>query len=151
MRKIYDRYNYIPRKPEKISFVDEVDRSGYIPLDVQYARMMAAGAQLEMTRDYLYNVDIEKLNKAMNDGLEIDIEKLSNSSISGNKLDRTELDGILKEKYQQYKQYKSKQEELKTLLDKYKQLENEKKIRQDAINQYKEQLYKEKVDSTFNT
>lgn len=146
MRKLVNRNNYKPRPLESIPMTDNVDRSGYIPLDVQYARMMTAGAQLEATRDYMYNVDIQKVNEALEKGLDLDIDKLANST-QNSKLEKTDLDEILKNKLKQYKRFKDKNEELKVLQDRYKQLEREKAIRQEAVNQYKEQLYRDKLDS----
>lgn len=139
--KLVDRYTVKRREPERISQVDYVDRTGFIPLDVQYERMRTAGEELSILRAYQYNTDLDKLNELDKTG---DIGKLNidevSSDIKTSKLDKVVLDQKLKEHMAQYRQFKDKVEELNTLQDRYRQALREKELMQQAINEYKSTL-----------
>lgn len=139
--RLVDRYTVSKRVPEKISQVDFVDRTGFIPLDVQYERMRTAGEELSILRAYQYNTDLDKLNELDKTG---DIEKLNiddvSSDIKTSKLDKVVLDQKLKEHMTQYKQFKNKIDELNTLHDRYRQALREKELMLQAVNDYKATL-----------
>lgn len=140
MRKYINKDTVNRRVGEKISQVDFVDRSGFIPLDVQYERMRTAGEELSIVRAYQYNTDLDKLNIAENgDIADLDIDSLS-SDIKTQKLDKVVLDQKLKDHMAKFKQFKSKSDELKTLKSKYEQALREKELMQQAVNDYKATL-----------
>ena len=141
MLKLLNRYTVKLREPEKISQVDYVDRSGFIPLDVQYQRMMTAGEELSILRAYQYNTDLEKLNIIDKTG---DIDDLNIDNVSSDvktqKLDKVVLDDKLKQHMRQYKQFKSKLDELNTLKSRFEQSKREKELIEQAVNEYKSKL-----------
>lgn len=139
--KLVNRYTVKQREPEKISQVDYVDRSGFIPLDVQYERMRTAGEELSILRAYQYNTDLEKLNiiEETGDIEGLDIDKVS-SDIKTQKLDKVVLDEKLKEHMRSFKHFKNKTEELKTLRERYDQSLREKALIEEAVNEYKSKL-----------
>ena len=58
---VINKYHKRDMKQEKTARTDNVDRSGYIPLDLQHARLMKAGKTLEEIRDYQYNSDYHEV------------------------------------------------------------------------------------------
>lgn len=141
--KLVNKYTVKRRIPEKISQVDYVDRSGFIPLDVQAERMKTAGEELSLIRAYQYNTDLEKLNILEQSGdIEgLDIDTLS-SDIKTQKLDKVVLDEKLKQHMREFKKFKSKADELQSLKSKYDQAVREKELITQAVNQYKKGLKK---------
>jgi hypothetical protein len=133
-----EKYNKRDMRLEKTSPIDNVDRSGYIPLDLQYARLMSSGRRLEEIKDFEYNVDIEKVRKALS-SKDINLDSFFVSHIDKN-LSKTDLDILLKEKFDKYNRQLDANKEYKRLLDEYKQLEADKRFREDVINEYKKQL-----------
>lgn len=133
-----EKYNKRDMRLEKTSPIDNVDRSGYIPLDLQYARLMSSGRRLEEIKDFEYNVDIEKVRKALS-SKDINLDSFFASHIDKN-LSKTDLDILLKEKFDKYNRQLDANKEYKRLLDEYKQLEADKRFREDVINEYKKQL-----------
>lgn len=133
-----EKYNKRDMRLEKTSPTDNVDRSGYIPLDLQYARLMSSGRQLEEIKDFEYNVDIEKVKKAL-ENKDINLDEFFSSHIHKN-LSKVELDALLKEKLNKYDRQIDVNKEYNRLLDEYKKLEEDKKLREDIINEYKKQL-----------
>lgn len=133
-----EKYNKRDMRLEKTSVTDNVDRSGYIPLDLQYARLMASGRRLEEIKDFEYNVDIEKVKKAL-ENKDINLDSFFNSRIDKN-LSKTDLDILLREKLDKYHRQVDINKEYKRLLAEYKQLEEDKRFREDVINEYKKQL-----------
>ncbi len=139
--KLVNRYTVKQREPENISQVDYVDRSGFIPLDVQYERMRTAGEELSVLRAYQYNTDLDKLNiiEQTGDIEGLDIDKVS-SDIKTQKLDKVVLDEKLKKHMRDFKHFKNKAEELKTLRQRYDQSLREKALIEEAVNEYKSRL-----------
>lgn len=145
-RVIHDRNDIPDRKPEIISGVDNVDRSGFIPLDVQYMRMLNAGENLAQYRNYQYNTDMELLNKEMENIETLNVDKVS-SKIKRAKIDKVELDALYKDKILKYKKFKNKAEELQSLKAKYDERQKEKQIYNKAINDYKEKEFRRRLES----
>lgn len=140
MRKYINKDTVKQRLGEKISQVDFVDRSGFIPLDVQYERMRTAGEELSIIRAYQYNTDLDKLNIAESGDISnLDIDSLS-SDIKTQKLDKVVLDQKLKDHMAKFKQFKSKADELNTLKSRYEQALREKELMEKAVNDYKATL-----------
>lgn len=137
-RKLYDKYNKRAMKLEKTAVTDNVDRSGYIPLDLQYARLMSAGKHLEELRDYEYNVDLKRLEEALKTG-KVNIEDFYSPLFKHN-LDKVELDSLLKDKLEKASRQKDVNKEYNRLMEEFKQSERDKEIRQQAINEYKQIL-----------
>lgn len=133
-----EKYNKRDMRLEKTSPVDNVDRSGYIPLDLQYARLMASGRRLEEIKDFEYNIDIERVKKALEDN-DFNLDSFFSSHINKN-LSKTDLDILLKEKLNKYYKQVNINKEYERLLNEFKQLEKDKQIREDIINEYKKQL-----------
>lgn len=137
-RKLYDKYNKRAMRLEKTAVTDNVDRSGYIPLDLQYARLMSAGKKLEEVRDYEYNVDLKRLEEALKSG-KVNVEDFY-SPLFKNNLDKVELDSLLKDKLEKASKQKDINKEYNRLMEDFKQSERDKEIRQQAINEYKQIL-----------
>lgn len=133
-----EKYNKRDMRLEKTSAVDNVDRSGYIPLDLQYVRLMSSGRKLEEIKDFEYNIDIEKVKKALQSG-DFSLDDFFTSHINKN-LSKTDLDILLKDKFNKYNRQIDVNKEYDRLLNEYKQLEEDKKLREDIINEYKKQL-----------
>lgn len=133
-----EKYNKRDMRLEKTSPVDNVDRSGYIPLDLQYVRLMSSGRRLEEIKDFEYNIDIERVKKAL-ESKDINLNEFFSSHINKN-LSKTELDALLKDKLNKYDRQVNVNKEYNRLLDEYKKLEEDKKLREDIINEYKKQL-----------
>lgn len=145
--KFYSRYDRPEHKDEITSPVDNVDRSGYIPLDIQYYRMISAGGDLEAVKDYKYNVDMEALNNAISQGLDIDISKIAGLTIK-NKMDKNELNDLFVSKMKQYKAFRNRQEEIEAHKKVIEAQEKDKAIRQNAINEMKQFLRDKGIDMT---
>lgn len=142
MKRVFvNRDTIKARVGEKISQVDYVDRSGFIPLDIQYERMKTAGEELSLLRAYQYNTDLDKLNIIEETGeiSDLDIDSIS-SDIKNSKLDKVVLDQKLKDHMAKFKQFKSKADELNTLKGRYEQAVREKDLMEKAINDYKATL-----------
>lgn len=121
---------------EHISNYDLVDRAGYMPVDLQYARLMNAGKKLEEIRDYQYNVDTAKLQSFLENKTEFD-KLYNNLSL---RVDKTELDTLFKDKLMKLRKHVDSQQEYNRLLKEFNELEKQKQIKQEAINEYKQSL-----------
>lgn len=144
-RVIYNKNNVRHMTMETTSPSDSVDRSGYIPLDIQYQRMMTAGAKLNENNDYAFNVDLDRLKKAIDDK-KLDLNDFINSTWNKN-LSKTDLDALLKDKLQKLDKQKDWNKEYNRLKKEYEQIEKDKAIRQEAINIAKEELAKQNSSS----
>lgn len=135
MRKVFDRNNYSFNRGEKIPFTDNVDRSSFIPLDIQYMRMMSAGANLENIRSYQYSTDSKYLDEYLKTH---NISELTiDDTRSFRNMDKVELQSVLQEKMSKYRKYESDKAKLKQSYDDFMR---EKEIREKAVNDYKASL-----------
>lgn len=130
----YDKANAQHIEKEHISNYDYVDRSGYISLDLQYARLMRNGKTLEDIRDFEYNTDLKKLQDFVENKASFD-DIYNKTSLYQH--DKLQLDALFKEKLNKYASYVDSQKEYERLMREYQNLEEQKRIKQDAINEYK--------------
>lgn len=133
----------VGQKLENISKVDLVDRSGYIPLDVQYSKMMLAGRTREDMLDYQYNYDYKELQDALKDG-KITIDDLFQRNFIHRNMEKTELVDILKDRTEKFSIAKR---EYDKNMQEFHRSEYEKQIRQEAINEYKASLEVNQVNN----
>lgn len=149
-RKLISRLNVKERAREVISQVDNVDRSGFIPLDIQFQRMQTAGEELATYRYYQYNTDMALLDKIEAMNVNDASEELADATSKANNRtrDKVVLDDMLKEKLNKYRRFKNKQDELKALKEKYDQSVKEREIYDRAINDYKEQEYRRRLEES---
>lgn len=124
---------------ERTDPTDEVDRSGYIPVNLQYARMMAAGRKKEDMLNYQYNADYYDLVKAI-DEKKVTIDDLLKNQVYGRRMEKTELVDALRTKIESYSDARK---EYHARMDEFYRLEREKQVRQDAINAYKAEMEKQ--------
>lgn len=135
----YTKAKHPKKKLERTAPTDCVDRSGYIALDVQYARLMKAGTDLETVRDFEYNVDLARLHEAIKNG-EVDVNEFQNRLFKNRFIEKSELADLLDNKLKKAKEQKKSNAEYKRLYDEFNQSLKEKQIRQDAVNEYKRML-----------
>lgn len=130
---VINKYHKRDMKQERTARTDNVDRSGYIPLDLQHARLMKAGKTLEEIRDYQYNSDYHEVMAHLED--KDFFEKYRNNL--SNYMEKVEVDNFMKKSLDNMSYRLNKNEELERLKKEYLRLENEKAIKQQAINEYK--------------
>ena len=131
--KVINKYHKRDMKSETTARTDNVDRSGYIPLDLQHARLMKAGKTLEEIRDYQYNSDYHEVMEHLEDK---DFFEKYRKNLSNN-MEKVEVDTFMKKSLDNLSYRINKHEELERLKKEYLKLENEKAIKQQAINEYK--------------
>lgn len=140
--KFLSRYGDNPSQTlEETSPTDFVDRSGYIPLDLQYERLMSAGKTLELQRDLEYNIDNAKIMAAL-DSDTVDFSDLV-SDFMGRKLDKVEAHAILKEKLKKAREQVSYNKQIKKHYEDFQAKEKEKLLRKEIANQLKEEMAKQ--------
>ena len=111
---------------------DIIDRTGYIPLSIQFDRMMSSGINYTRVIDSQYNTDWKDIEQAYkNDSLDV------SSRVPLKRFnDKTVLDDKLKLKLAKYKKAVADEAMLTDLHSKYlKGVENE-RLRQEIINEY---------------
>lgn len=139
--KIVHKKDYIFNRAEKLSQIDNVNRSGYVPLDVRYEEMRLAGIRLDSIRDYQYNYTYRDF---LNSGKSIS-EFTSDQTLKTRFNSKQELDDLFKSKLEKYSQYSSNLEKVKALRKEYDEEMKEKAIREDAVRKYVESLKKDKT------
>lgn len=131
---VINKYHKRDMKQENTARTDNVDRSGYIPLDLQHARLMKAGKTLEEIRDYQYNSDYHEVMAHLEDK---DFFEKYRNNLSNN-MEKVEVDNFMKKSLDNMSYRINKNAELERLRKEYLRLENEKAIKQQAINEYKQ-------------
>lgn len=130
--KIIHKKDYKFNRAEKLSQVDNVNRAGYVPLDIKYEELRLAGLKLDMIRDYQYNYDLKSFLESGKSISDYTSDTLLKSRFNS----KQDLDDMLKLKLEKYSKYSSNQERLKALRKEYDDLMKEKEIREDAVRQY---------------
>lgn len=129
---VVHKKDYKFARGEKLSQVDNVNRAGYVPLDIKYEEMRLAGLRLDTIREfqYAYNYqDFANSGKSISDFTSDQLLKTRFNS-------KQELDDLFKSKLEKYSAYKSNQEKLKDLKRQYDEEMKEKRIRDEAIRNY---------------
>lgn len=133
-RSIKD-YKKIDRKSDLYSNEDIIDRTGYVPLDVQYYRMMSSGINLTRAIDDQFNFDWKELEQSyMNNTL--DVSEVSRDRINKRFMDRSQLYDEGVRLLEKYNKAKTDSEKLSTIRDKYLKDREIEEIRKEAINTY---------------
>lgn len=134
--KLVNKNTWKNNQALKVSQVDNVNRAGYVPLDIQYETMRLAGIKLDAIRDAQYSYDLESYLKSG-----MSIEKFAvDSSLKSPYLDKVDLDDLYKSKLKKYNTFKSNSERLQSLHEEYLKEVELKKIRDEAVNEYKRSL-----------
>lgn len=130
---IIHKKDFKQEEPLKLSQVDNVNRSGYVPLDITYERMRLAGIKLDKIRDEQYNFELKDF---IDKGLSID-EYSKDILLKSRFNDKTALDDMYKAKLKKYEHFKDTQEQLKALHEEYlRELEEKEKVAS-ALRNYK--------------
>lgn len=138
---LFDNYRSVKdykkgiRKSNSYSNEDIIDRTGYVPLDIQYYRMMSSGINLTRTIDNQFNFDWKELEQSYNNNT-LDVSEVSRARLSKRFMEKSQLhdEGIrLLEKYHKAK---TDSEKLSTMREKYLKEKQIEEIRKDAINTY---------------
>lgn len=152
---LFDNYRCVKnyskgvRKSDNFSKEDIIDRTGYIPIDLQYYRMMEAGTNLTRVIDSQYNFDWKDLESSYNNGT-LSVDEVTKGRIIKRFNDMTVLHDEAVSLIEKYKSAKTDFDKISALKSKYeKDLEIE-DIRKQAINEYVASQ-KQKVDNTNNT
>ena len=134
--KLVNKNTWKNNQALKVSQVDNVNRAGYVPLDIQYESMRLAGIKLDAIRDAQYSYDLEAYLKSG-----MSIEKFAaDSSLKSPYLDKVDLDDLYKSKLEKYSTFKSNEDRLQSLHKEYLKEVELKKIKDEAVNEYKRSL-----------
>lgn len=128
-------YTKTSRKCDNYSDEDIIDRTGYVPLDLQFYRMMESGTNLTRVIDDQYNYDWKELEQAYNDNT-LNVSEVAKERITKRFMERSQLheEGI--RLFEKYKKAKTESERLLSLREKYLKDKEIEEIRKDAINTY---------------
>lgn len=128
-------YTKTPRKCDNYSDEDIIDRTGYVPLDLQFYRMMESGTNLTRVIDSQYNYDWKELEQAYNDNT-LNVSEIVRARLSKRFMERSELHDEGIRLLEKFKNAKTESEKLKSLRDKYLKDKVIEDIRKEAINTY---------------
>lgn len=130
---IVHKKDFVQEKPLILSQVDNVNRAGYVPLDITYEQMRLAGIRLDKIRDEQFNFELKDF---IEKGLSI--EEYSKDVLLKSRFnDKTVLDDLYKAKLDKYEKYRNTQEQLNALHEQYLKEVKEKEIVDTALRNYK--------------
>lgn len=138
--KIVHKKDWAGHICEKLSQVDNVNRAGYVPLDIKYEEMRLAGIKLDNIRDFQYNYDFKSFIES---GKSIS-DFTSDQTLRSRFNSKTELDILYKSKLEKLNTYNSNQERLKALHQEYLKEVELKNIREEAVKEFQKSLEKSK-------
>lgn len=120
----------------ELSQVDNVNRSGYIPLDVQVERMKLAGIRLDNINNHQYNYELQHF---LDSGMRIS-DYTTEQSLKTRFNDKVELDMLYKAKLDKLSTHNNNVSKVKALHSEYVKEMHEKRIADEAIINYKRSL-----------
>ncbi len=120
------------RTPKYYSTVDNVERESYVPLSIQYERLMLAGVQrdLDNSNQYYY-----EYNDFVSSG--DSIEDYAGDNLHPHYMDKNEAFALYRRKVEKVKRFDKQEEKLKYLREEFKRHESEIELKRQAINEYK--------------
>lgn len=140
-------YTKTARKCDSYSDEDIIDRTGYVPLDLQFYRMMESGINLTRVIDDQYNYDWKELEQSYKDN-SLDVSDIVKARLSKRFMERSELHDKSVELLEKYKNAKTQSEKLSSLREKYLKDKELEEIRKEAINTFIAEQKRQKRDLT---